>query len=511
MNWEQVKIKPILVLFLFSFLLIIFFIIGFFLFQQKVLIVGDGFEFTTIQSAVDQSEPGDIILVTDSLSPYAEPVEIMNKTGISIIGIGKPVLDGSTLPAGSNGISISNSSRIRVKGLTIQEYIFDGFGGGNGIIVENSSDLNLFVKNKLISNGEFGFFAFESSRNLVLSNKTNQNLDGIRIDLSEKDIVIGNESNDNEVFGILISSPNSLTLGNVMERNDTGIDAQDQEIFIANKIIDSTGEDVFEVDGSENILIGNKVIRTIDEDGIKIDGDFNILIGNVAIENGETGLIIDDDTQNNIVIGNRLLNNGEDGLLVDEDTLDHLVMNNKMIGNQRNGIRIADRTFNIMFKRNVVKENTIGIFLRNDLETFDQEIKIINNKIIGNIEEGILFGGAIANTINHNTIHRNGIGIRFTEDEDGTLAQENVISHNSITKNEGDGIMFEESLNNTIEKNHILSNGAVGLFLDVDSTGNQVLNNRAFFNFILDIQDDDNNIFQGNKCGTSFGPVDCPN
>ncbi|OEH92047.1 right-handed parallel beta-helix repeat-containing protein [Bacillus solimangrovi] len=489
-------------------------LIGILFFQQKVLIVGEGSQFSTIQSAVTVADSGDIILVTDSLSPYEEAVEIENKTEITIIGVGKPVLDGSNLPLGSNGITLINSSKIKVSGLTIQQYM--GFNG-SGISVESSSDNNMFVRNRLIDNEGDGFLSLESTRNTLFNNETNMNNGfGVFIDASQQDLLVGNVSNDNLIDGILIASPNSWIIGNQTFRNDFGIDAEEKQIFIGNVLNDNVGSDTFDVDGSQNILIGNK-LKNNKDDAIKIEEDFNIVIGNVAIGNVETGLILDNGAANNIVIGNRLLNNIEDGILVDDDATDNLVMRNKIVGNIRDGIRVGDETENNTFKRNIVNENGRGIFIRNNNSAFTQRNTVIENNIIRNVGEGVKLEGGVGNTVKNNKINKNGVGISLTPrvDEDTmikTLAQQNQIVGNTIRNNITNGINFDESIDNTVQKNTIISNRANGILLDVNSTSNRVLSNTALLNGLFDIRDDENNFFQGNICETSSGTeVDCGN
>ncbi|MEW9501101.1 right-handed parallel beta-helix repeat-containing protein [Jeotgalibacillus marinus] len=446
------------------------------IFHQKVLIVGDGFQYSSIQDAVDAAGSGDIILVTSSLSPYEEAVYITDKVGIKIIGIGKPILDGSTLDPGSNGITISNSSKINIQGLIIQQYPEDFFSGGKGILVEDSSSNNIFVKNKLIQN---------------------------------------------ELEGILNFGGNSIFLGNELVQNGIeGIDSHGgNNIFIKNEFVKngfadgSFTVDAFDVHDDHNILIRNKLIKNAD-DAIDIDDDFNIIIGNIAIENGESGIIFDDGSKNNIVIRNRWENNVEDGILLDDRTANNILISNKIIGNQRDGIRVGDRTRDNIIKNNIIMENGRGIFIRNDDFTLDQGNKIFKNRIVQNEGDGIFFEGATGNFVKNNKIFENnrGIFLRPQSDLETTFSQRNMITGNKVKKNKDDGINIEESFANTIQKNKIIGNGDNGIFLDINSTNNRVFFNRVFNHIVTDIHDEADNLYNGNSCGTSIGAnVDCPN
>ena len=63
-TWLTSLVTPLVVLVILG---ILFF--GVLVLSGKILIVGDGFQFNTIQGAVDAADSGDIILVTSKGSP----------------------------------------------------------------------------------------------------------------------------------------------------------------------------------------------------------------------------------------------------------------------------------------------------------------------------------------------------------------------------------------------------------------------------------------------------------
>ncbi|MEI5907990.1 right-handed parallel beta-helix repeat-containing protein [Bacillus spongiae] len=470
-------------------LVLITFIIGFSLLlvitivilSQKILIVGEGFQFTTIQDAVDAAKPGDTIFVTASLSPYEEAVEITDKSKIDIIGVGNPILDGSTLPAGSTGITITNSSRINIQRLTMQKYVIDELGidpGGAGIFIEESSSRNIFVRNHLLQNEREGIFEFGGNS-----------------------LFIGNELNGNLFEGI-----DSNAIKNTFIANE----------FIENGFLSPPEDtvDAFDIE-EESILIKN-TLRDNADDAIDVDDDFNIIIANSAFDNGEGGIILDNGSSNNILIRNNWEDNTEDGILLDNRAANNVVLSNKIIGNVRDGIRVGDRTRDNLIKNNIVFDNGRGIFIRNDDFTFDQQNEVMKNKVVQNVGEGIFLEGAIANLISNNKITENNIGIFvIPKDENGdtTLANGNSIVSNKVEDNIVDGIHFQETFANLIEKNKINRNGDHGIFLDVESINNRIRFNQIVNNGIFDVveQNIDTNIFEGNDCGVSDPNFVCLN
>lgn len=113
---------------------------------------------TTIQAAVDASQPGDTVKVP--AGTYRENV-LVTKNGITIEGSPDAVLDGSGL-TGDTGIHAAPASTasaiegFRLGGLTIQNYT------GNGVLIENGRNFAV-TGGTYLGNGEYGIFALHSA------------------------------------------------------------------------------------------------------------------------------------------------------------------------------------------------------------------------------------------------------------------------------------------------------------------------------------------------------------
>ncbi|OEH92087.1 right-handed parallel beta-helix repeat-containing protein [Bacillus solimangrovi] len=435
----------------------IFFVLiiaGIIFFQQKVLTVGEGAQFTKIQSAIDASSSGDIIIISSSLSPYEEILTIgAGKDRLKLIGIGGPVLDGTTFGLGVNGITISDSSNIHIKGLTIRNYEDDDSDNGAGILVEDTSSRNIFVKNKLVENGFEGIFSF-GSHSFFIRNEFNQN---------------GGEGIDSQ-------AGNSLFIGNN---------------FVQNGFMEGFTVDAFDIHENNNLIIGNKLFQNAD-DAMDVKNDFNLILGNIASLNEEGGLIMEDESSHNLIIGNRWLDNVEDGIILDDEVTDTVVIGNKVIGNERDGIRVGDLTRNNIIQGNKIIGNERGVFIRNNDPTFSQENKVTHNKIVQSVEQGVFLGGATDNIILNNKIKDNGAeGILLDIDEDEFMY---------------------EATDNTIIRNKITNSGTDGISLTADTMNNQVLQNHISRSILLAIRDAGvNNVFNGNICETSDPATICTN
>ena len=120
---------------------------------------------TTIQAAVDASQPGDTVKVP--AGTYRENV-LVTKNGITIEGSPDAVLDGAGL-SGDTGIHAAPAppaSEIKgfwIRGLTIRNY------SGNGVLIENGRDFAV-SGGTYVGNGEYGIFALNSADGRIEGN-----------------------------------------------------------------------------------------------------------------------------------------------------------------------------------------------------------------------------------------------------------------------------------------------------------------------------------------------------
>ena len=165
--------------------------------------------YSNIQAAIYNANPGDTVFVYDDSSPYYENV-VVDKS-IKLIGEDKftTVIDGNMI---GDVVSVTADS-VNISGFTVQN------SEDAGIKVGSSS--NTMVCNNILSNNDRGIFVKELSDNTTITKNTFENCrDGIGL-ISENNTVIGNSyiNNDNEsgvgIHLYLGSDNNSICKNNI--------------------------------------------------------------------------------------------------------------------------------------------------------------------------------------------------------------------------------------------------------------------------------------------------------
>jgi parallel beta-helix repeat protein len=184
--------------------------------QSNVVVVT-----TSIQAAVDATQPGDTVRVPPGI--YRENV-LVNKNNITIKGQSGAILDGTGLP-GNSGITVrplSPSERIagfKLSGLQIQNY------RRNGVILVRVDDYQI-EDGKYINNEEYGIFPIRSSHGLIRGNQVSGSNDtGIYIGQSEDAVIKANYVTDCTV-GIDVEVSSNITVkDNRLTGNTIGMTA----------------------------------------------------------------------------------------------------------------------------------------------------------------------------------------------------------------------------------------------------------------------------------------------
>jgi nitrous oxidase accessory protein len=197
---------------------VLFFIIVTFLLTgtsgAATLNVGSGEAYSTIQSAIDASETGDVISVSEGT--YYENV-ILTKSGIVIMGKNKE----KTI---INGKKTGSVIRIETDDVTITGFTIQNNGGSGkedagvslynahnnmiansifinntaGIAIYSSSNNNVITANKIWSNGRYGINIFSSLDNKIYGNQIQGNQIGIYADSARGCQIYGNNFMDNK-------------------------------------------------------------------------------------------------------------------------------------------------------------------------------------------------------------------------------------------------------------------------------------------------------------------------
>lgn len=182
--------------------------------NAATLNVGQGQAYTTIQSAIDAANPGDVISVNEGT--YYENI-VAKKNGISIIGKNKEktIIDGKK----TGSVVKIESNNVKVSGFTVQNSGGSGQSDGGislyrannneianlilmnnvvGISIYQGSNSNIVSGNDIKSNGKYGVFIFASNDNKVYNNNIQSNEFGFYGDSARTNQIYSNNFIDNK-------------------------------------------------------------------------------------------------------------------------------------------------------------------------------------------------------------------------------------------------------------------------------------------------------------------------
>jgi len=178
---------------------------------------GDGpGNYTTIQSAIDNTSDGDTVFVYDDSSPYYEHV-VVDKS-INLIGEDRDttIIDGNKLDLFAVKIS---ADWVNISEFTIRngdEWLDTGI-----LMCSRFSN----IKDNIISNIYYGIILVLSSSNTISDNIITSNHNGIEIGWSHDNTITGNNISNNLGNGIyIVGDSNSNTVSdNFISNNEYGI------------------------------------------------------------------------------------------------------------------------------------------------------------------------------------------------------------------------------------------------------------------------------------------------
>ena len=182
--------------------------------SAATLNVGQGQTYTTIQSAINAANPGDVISVSEGT--YSENL-VIKTSGISIIGKTKEktIIDGKKT---GSAIRIDQQNNIKVSGFTIQNSGGSGtedagvtiYTANNNIIeniiflnnimgisVYKGSNNNIISENDIKSSNKYGIFIYSSNENKINNNNIQENKIGVYSDAGRNNNIYSNNFIDN--------------------------------------------------------------------------------------------------------------------------------------------------------------------------------------------------------------------------------------------------------------------------------------------------------------------------
>jgi parallel beta-helix repeat protein len=409
--------------------------------------VGPG-NYTTIQSAIDDADPGDTIFVHSGT--YPENV-VVPKT-LTLTGEDR---DTTTIDAEGNGDAVEVSADwVNITGFTLN--------GSKGLF-RNDAALrlvgarNAVIENNIIINSDFGIFLDSSAGIDLSSNRMVDNGIHIQGDSLEHwnthTIQSSNTVNDKSVRYLknLTGPPDPSNPGQVILANHSGGSVSNLNIAGA-----SVG---IEVAFSSNITIYGNHLSNHTNYGIHLFNTNNsIILSNTAVENGKHGIWLYE-SHNNMIRENDLSSNNKAGIFL-TDSSKNEVKRNQAIGNH-DGIGImsyhSESDFNYIVSNNASSNTWFGVWLDKGSNN-----TIANNTASQNGREGIHFFRAHDNTIISNNAHGNiqyGIGLWSSD--------RNTASSSNVTSNGWQGAYLTSSSGNSIFGNNFVDNTEQGY----DDTG----------------------------------------
>jgi large repetitive protein len=329
--------------------------------------------------------------------------------------------------------------------------VVNGAGEGGRAVIAPGHD-GVTIKNGTIQ--EFGeaIFSYAASdnrlRDLTLSNNVNHGVTWPAMTHSRIEGIRARGS----LLGILVGGVRGGAHDIRVEHNSVS----DNEFL---------GISVF--GGSDHVLVArNSVSDTADGAGIVLSGSDENRVERNQVTGNLAGIVIADGSAENVVTHNRSSGNVFDGLALEPETARNLVTNNLLQGNGVTGMFVIGSDDN----------------------------RIERNSVVGNGD------GTEA-----------GIHLFVPPDEPGNTADGNLIADNSVSGNEGDGILFDaDQTQNVLEGNAASENTDDGI--DIESPSTTLTGNTANRNHDLGIEavpgvtDGGGNRAQGNG-----NPLECTN
>lgn len=368
---------------------ILFLLLPIFAFS-KTLKVGKNEQFRSIMQAVAAAQSGDSILVEKGI--YKEGTINIEKP-LSLIGIGRPVIDGEmkgeiiTIYSDSvliKGFKLINSGRDEIKSIAAIHI----YSSSNSVIEQNIIENNYFgiyvqrgyrcliSNNKITTNrgtsqeniGD-GIHLLGSAEIWVKNNFISGHKDGIYLEKNKKCFVFKNLSRKNLRYGLhFMFSNDSVYTGNVFDNNGAGVAvmyALNVSMY-SNRFINNWGDSVYGLllkEISYSKIKGNSFENNTT--AVYADGATKIDFYNNHFEDNGWALKINANCMENRVVQNNFINN-----TFDVSTNGNTVMNDfkqnywdKYEGYDLNKDKIGDVPFHPLSMYSVLVEQNPPVIL----------------------------------------------------------------------------------------------------------------------------------------------------
>lgn len=411
--------------------------------EITVNVSGDS-NFTSIQSAIDNANDGDTIIVYSGV--YTEKVyvdkelTIISKSNETIIQT--PDSESYVFHISTNNLTIDG---FRISGNKWKDV---------GIYVENCS--NNTIVNNTIYNINCSIFLFNSVNNNIKNNYLLQNNYGIYLLNSNNSTLSNNTLKQNSRGNYLFKSKNNTLINNFLFDNTVGIEL---EYSTNNKLINNT-----QFDGVEGILLNNSynnslINNTVSNNlhGINLLNSWNNIILNSTALISNLGICLKNSCNNTLANNNASYNLMGFRLDYSNDN----TLNNNYATNDGDG-------FYLLKSNNNTLNNNYAI------ESSNKSVTIINKDENSNKRCGINLYASNNNNLRDNILNSNGwYGIYLKS------SNYNLITNNTANSNGMDGIHLLGSNKNMLNKNIANLNKKDGIYF-IDSNKNNLTNNIAY-------------------------------
>ncbi len=293
-----------------------------------ILYVGGSGEdnYTRIQYAVNDANPGDTVFVYDDSSPYNEHIVISKS--INLIGEDKntTIIDGKKV---GNVVYIS-ADRVNISGFTIRNCGTTAYAG-----IRVVSDFNNIFENILYENGACIWLEWVSHNNVFKNVVLGNTSYGIFLYQAQDNTIRDNHIENSNKFGIylFVKSKNNLVLGNIISSCSDGIfiDDTSSNIYSNNTITDCqvgiTGKR-----SNKNTISGNIISNTVI--GMGLADYSNSIISNNIFKNNDQAIYIKSSSQN--IISYNIIEKNVKGLYLEFSSDDNEIVCNTFMKNVRN-------------------------------------------------------------------------------------------------------------------------------------------------------------------------------
>ena len=335
MGGEKIKKKPILILIL-LFALICINISCTGAVSAATIKINSSSDYNTtnnslneqLQSIINSAKNGDTLEFLGK--SYRNLSLIINKS-LDIISLVKTAISGNT---SSNPVFLVTGSGSRWTNIT-------GFNlqtpNGNGIVVQNTSNIKISNDNVSSTNGT----------GIKITGSNGINVENSSIFKSQTGISVTNSKNIN------------ITNNSLKNNNGDGIGVgNSQNLNVSKNSVSSNGNNGISVDKSQNVTMQNNSIETNGNNGVNLKDTNKIQVDNNNINSNQgNGIYFDENVTNTKLTNNTIFLNKASGLDLDKSGANTTIIHN-IITNNEFGININYSTNNLVITENTIVDNS---------------------------------------------------------------------------------------------------------------------------------------------------------